>query len=439
MKKVLPTVSLTVIVLTVLGSFLLQPSQGVQLPSADNGPAEPVEISLFTPGAFQDPSECGACHREIYQAWAGSKHAASWINQFYQADYQLANLETDDATGMFCGGCHAPVAMRTGQLPPFDGSTFDNVARRGVSCDFCHTVSEVVEPYNVKNISTPGRVKRGPRGDTVSPTHQTLYSELHTDSRFCGACHNVRHPASGAIIIDTYDDWLAGPYAKAGISCQDCHMTPTPGVGKNPGRSSVIGGAKERDHVATHFFVGGSSWMLARQGFDEHARMAEENLRAAATLDLSGRKTEQGLELTVTVNNVGAGHKIPTGVTYIRQMWLEVTVKNERGETIFASGHTDENNSIDPKAVFFRKLFTDSSGRLTNKSWLAEGIGYDRRIPAKGSDSETYRIVGQGAAFTATVRLLYRSTNQETIDMYFPGQGLKVPSVEMAKATIEIL
>lgn len=413
------------------------PAAEPQPPQAEE-PAEPAEANRFAAGDFQNPSGCGSCHAEIYQAWLGSMHAAAWTNVLYQPDYLRAFEETDGATDIFCGECHAPVAVRTGQLPPVDGSAFDAVSTMGVSCDYCHTVSEVIEPVNVMANSAPGQVKRGPRGDTQSPAHQTAFSELHTQSEFCGACHNVRHPFSGATVIDTYDDWLAGPYAEEGIRCQDCHMTPGPGVGKNPGKSSIMGNAKDRDHIATHFFVGGSSWMLSLNGFEEHARMAEENLKSAATMDLAGEMTANGLDLTVTVNNVGAGHKIPTGVTYIRKMWLEVTVENEKGETVFVSGHADADNNIDPDAVFFRKLFVDADGQLTSKSWLAEGIGYDRRIPAKGSDSETYSINAEGSSYTATVRLLYRSTTQAAADMHFAGQDMDVPSIEMAKATITI-
>jgi hypothetical protein len=120
------------------------------------------------------------------------------------------------------------------------------------------------------------------------------------------------------------------------------HMTPSPGVLKNPGISADIGGAKEREHIATHFFVGGSSWMLARQGCAELAAMAEANLRAAAELALTAERTADGFDLTTTVSSVGAGHSIPTGVTYIRKMWLEVTVTNESGEVVYTSGHTGE-------------------------------------------------------------------------------------------------
>jgi hypothetical protein len=195
---------------------------------------------------------------------------------------------------------------------------------------------------------------------------------------------------------------------------------------------------KDREHVATHYFVGGSSWQLSRRGYTEHARMAEENLRAAARLNLGAIRTEDGLELTVNVKNVGAGHKIPTGVTYIREIWLEVTVKNEQGAIVFQSGHTDGYNHVDPNAVYFRKLFRDKDGNLTNKSWLAEEIAVDRRIPAGGTETEIYRIQAEGRAFTAVVRLLYRSTSQAAVDAHYPGQGLRVPSIEMARDEVTI-
>lgn len=433
--SVIIIVALLALILAAVGCGRGAPEEDATVP--DNLP-DPVQDSLFAAGDFQNPVGCGSCHREIYAAWSGSMHASAWLNELYQPDYQKALAETEGATEIFCSECHAPIAVRVGQLPPADGSEFDDISLKGVSCDFCHTVSEVKEPFNVQSVSSPGPVKRGPHDDAVSPAHETMYSELHTDAVFCGACHNVRHPASGAMVIDTYDDWLAGPYAAEGIRCQDCHMTPSPGVSQNPGMSAVIGGAKEREHIATHFFVGGSSWMLGRQGFAEHAAMAEANLKAAAELALTAERTADGFDLTTTVSNVGAGHSIPTGVTYIRQMWLEVTVTNENGEVVYTSGHTDENNHVDPDAVFYRKLFLDQNGNETSKSWLAEEIGYDRRIPAKGSDQETYSVTAQGSSFTATVRLLYRSTTQQAVDGHMAGADERVPSVEMASAQIEI-
>lgn len=411
-------------------------SQPAGAADASLSAAEIDEINTFEAGSFENPDNCRACHQEIHAAWSESKHRFAWEDPFYQPDYLQASHETDGFTDVFCGECHSPVGRRTGQLPPPDGSQFDETAKKGVSCDFCHTVEAVVEPVNVKNISEPGNVKRGPRGDGESPYHEVEFSEIHTDPAFCGACHNVVHPTSGTPVIDTYDDWKEGPYAADGIRCQDCHMTPGPGVTQNPGKSSFMG--KDRDHVATHFFPGGSVFFQEREGNEEQAAIAKQMLEAAAELETEITATDDGHELLVRVKNVGAGHKIPTGVTYIRKIWLEVTAANESGEVVYQSGHALEDNHIDPDTVFYRKLFRDADGNVTPKSWLAEEIAYDRRVPPMGHDEQTFTIPVNGdGKHDITVRLLYRTMSQEAAEK-LDIDDIEVPSIEMTKAEVSI-
>lgn len=396
---------------------------------------------LFEPGSFEDPQVCAGCHQDIHQQWASSMHAYAWDSVWFREDYEQAHRETDGATDMLCGPCHAPIAAKTGQLPPHDGSEFDSTAEKGISCDFCHTVSGLERPYNMGHLSSPGRVKRGPRGDGRELYHAVQYSELHTQAEFCGSCHNVIHPATEVMIIDTYDDWKNNEYGQNNISCQDCHMTPTPGVGKNPGRAAMMG--QQRDNVAFHAFGGGSSYVQDYLGHEEQAERARDLLRAAAELEISQQMGKDStLELTVDVHNVGAGHKIPTGVTYIRKMWLHVEVLDGAGETVYSSGHIGGDNHVDPEAVFFRLLFEDEQGELTGKSWRAQGIGYDRRIAAKSTEREVYRIpLSAGEEYTVNTRLMYRSFSQATIDRL--GQNLDKPlppleNVEMASATAKV-
>lgn len=393
-----------------------------------------VEEQQFEAGSFEDPGACVACHPDIYEQWSRSMHAYAWENTWYQDDYQLAHKETDGATDVFCGACHAPIAARTGQLPPYDGSQFDDTSKRGVSCDFCHTVTGIEQTYNLGHVSDPGPIKYADRGDGSSPYHGVAFSELHRDAAFCGSCHNVRHPVTDVPVIDTYDDWKSGPYAEQGVVCQDCHMTPTPGVGTNPGKSSPIG--QERDNVAFHSFSGGSVVAQRNMGHEEQAQMSDEFLKAAARLSLESEINGELLELTVNVDNVGAGHKIPTGVTYIRKMWLEVQIFNEDEKVVYASGLVNEKNHVDPDAVFYRLLFKDSEGKLTGKSWRAVAIGYDRRIPAQGRDTEVYSItLPASGSYRADVRLMYRSLSQETLDFH-EGEGAeKIESIEMATAS----
>ncbi|WP_161946336.1 multiheme c-type cytochrome [Desulfonatronum thiosulfatophilum] len=396
-----------------------------------------AEMNRFEAGAFEDPENCEMCHQEIFDAWSQSKHRYAWENIFYQPDYIQASRESEGFTDIFCGECHAPIGVRTGQLPPPDGSQMDETSRKGVSCDYCHTVKKVVRPFNVQTISDPGDVKRGPKGDGWASYHEIEFSKIHTDPAFCGACHNVVHPTSGAPVIDTYDDWKAGPYAQEGIRCQDCHMTPGPGVEKNPGRSSFMG--EDRDHVATHFFQGGSVFFHEKMGNQQEAALSRQMLEAAAELETEVFRTNNGVEIIARVKNVGAGHKIPTGVTYIRKMWLEVTAKNGSGEEIFRSGHVTESNRIDPGAKFYRKIFKDAEGNLTPKSWVAEEIGYDHRIPAKGHDEQLFRVpaVHDDDEIHVLIRLMYRSMSQEVAEG-LGIEGIEVPALEMTRAELTI-
>ncbi|OEH84524.1 hypothetical protein BHU72_08415 [Desulfuribacillus stibiiarsenatis] len=405
-----------------------------QQPPANDEAVEPTVV--FDPGSFEDPTVCKTCHGDIYKAWEGSMHAYAWTSNFYQHDYQQGNSETNGGTEFFCGACHAPIAARTGLLPPADASKFDEVSHKGVSCDFCHTISDVLATHNMNSVSEPGNTKLGPNGDGQSGYHQIQGSQLYRSAEFCGACHNVDHPTTNVGVITTFDEWQASSYAADGIVCQDCHMTPTPGVAKNPGKAAIMG--PNREHVATHYFEGGSTYSFMQQGSDQHAQMASERLKAAATVDLDATRNDKGIELTVNVTNVGAGHNIPTGVSYIRKMWLEVTLSDNKGQIVYRSGHPDDNNFIDPDAVFYRKVFKDASGNLTSKSWLAEGIGYNRTIPPKGTDSEVYQIPVEGNNFNAQVRLMYRSFSQDNMVRVMGEDAPHIDSIEMAKANITI-
>lgn len=402
---------------------------------------EPANPQMFEPGVFEDPELCSTCHRQLYEEWSKSMHAYAWTDQWYQPDFLLAHQQTNGATDLLCGACHAPIAARTGQLPPADGSRFDETARRGISCDFCHTVTGVGQMFNMGHISDPGKIKTGPRGDGKSLYHEVKNSGIHNRADFCGSCHMVIHPVTGTRIIDTWEDWKANEYGKQGITCQNCHMTPTPGLQKRPGRAALMG--KDRDNIAFHGFIGGSSYQQDRMGNKQQAELSREFLRAAARLQVSDKITPDGtLELTVDVHNVGAGHKIPTGTSYIRIMWLQVEVLDKAGKVVFTSGHVDSQNHVDPNAAFFRVLFRDAEGKLTDKSWLAHGIGYDRRIPAKGKDTEVYRIpLPAKGEYKVTTRLMYRSMTQESLDNIFKRTGKRLPpvvSVEMASAQTRV-
>lgn len=225
--------------------------------------------------AFTPTSGC-TCHSERINEWKPSMHAQAITDPIYLVKLGEA-VEANPAMGTFCTRCHTPVGVMAGEIDSADTSRLSKVAAEGVTCDFCHqTTGTEGELGNASIALTPDGTKRAQFDDAVSPGHATAYSEFHKTAEFCGNCHNVNHPGTGTHLEATYTEWKASSYAAEGIVCQDCHMTPGPGVTKpNPGKSAT--GGPDRPHIYTMTFAGGNVAL-------GDAALAEANLRAALTL-----------------------------------------------------------------------------------------------------------------------------------------------------------
>lgn len=394
------------------------------------------------PSDYTRPEVCSACHDEIYSQWNGSMHSMANKDPVYEKLFILASREANGTFDAFCTSCHAPIDYLSGIIPSADNYSVSAISERGISCDFCHTVNGSRGIGNAAYNSSPGNVKYGPFNDSFSAYHGTAYSELHTRAEFCGMCHNVVHPFNGLVLENTYTEWKESPYNET-TPCQHCHMTP--GVTKfmkNPGRDAA--GAPLREHIYTHYFVGGNAMLPEILGSPEHEKLAKERLRAAAALEIESlERMNETVSLKVKVTNVGAGHKLPTGLTEARQVWLDVDVRDEKGKTIFRSGAMDEGGYIDHDAAIYHTIFGDPEGKPTEKVWLADRILIDNRIPPKGHSIENYTFVippDTEGRLLISVKLNYVSASQELSDLLFGKGNIKPPVVEMASvnATLEV-
>ncbi len=416
--------------------------------AAEDAPFFPSRIvtssgQVVSSDSFQQPENCKMCHSDIYKQWKGSMHSNAWTDPLFQALTKIASEETNGLTDKLCLGCHTPVGVISGEAPPVDGSKLSEVAKRGVFCDFCHTVSGTKGIGNLPAISDPGDVKRGPFKDSESPFHETEFSDLHTTPEFCGLCHNVSHPVSGLPIERTYSEWLEGPYRAAGTTCQDCHMTPPDpptAFTQNPGKPCIMG--PKRDHWWTHQFAGGNAVVTEALGSKKHADYARNRLQAAAEVEimLPGSITKPGLfEFQVMVSNVGCGHYLPTGLTEVREMWLDVSVVDKSGEgrEMFRSGALDEEGEISPGAVIYHTVIGEDSGKPTWKVWEATRILSDYRIPPKGFRVENYAAyIPPDAELPLMVRakLNYRSASPHLVKLLLGDAAIDVPVIEMTSA-----
>lgn len=180
--------------------------------------------------------------------------------------------------------------------------------------------------------------------------HGCLESGLHLEAGLCGSCHRGtlsggRHPLGAC-----YDEWERGPYAQKSILCQDCHMVDIPTF-KRTADCFVKPGRQEYRH-----YFSGVNYQLAylaaksarEEGDEELARsltgqyqMAVERLKSAAELVLIPLYHDGKLaRLKVRVKNIRAGHNLPAALSETRQMWLEMTVRDESGAVIGTSGAT---------------------------------------------------------------------------------------------------
>jgi hypothetical protein len=279
-------------------------------------------------------------------------------------------------------------------------------------------------------------LKFGPFKDAKSPYHDTTYSELHTVSELCGTCHNVTHPFNRIPLERTYDEWKDSPYAAEGIGCQECHMTPGPGYQKNPGRAAI--GGKEREHIFTHYFVGGNTLVPSMLGSEKHAALAKEMLQSAAKMEIiSLQNVRPGATATVVirVHNSGAGHKLPTGFPEGREMWVDFRVLDDNGTEIYRHGKLDDQGHLAKGTHTFKVVLSDNEGNIIDlEVWKATRILHDNRILPRGYADVSFdfqipeKLTGKLAL---RADLNYHSFSQALVDNLLGKDAPKVPTVTM--------
>jgi len=372
---------------------------------------KPVEPGNAKSEQFASATGCG-CHAGLVDEWAASMHAQALTDPIYLAKLEEAQEATDGKLGAFCNKCHGPIATMTGEMA---SGELSEVSSQSITCSFCHQIVGLEgKPANTNQLVETDGVRRAQLENPAAP-HPAAFSEFHKSAELCGGCHNVDHPVNGMHLEATYTEWKESPYAKDGIVCQECHMSAEPGtIGPMVGQAA--GGAPERDNIYRMTFVGGQ---VALGPSD----LARARLRSAATLELEtaeilepGEKTD----VSVKITNSGAGHYLPTGLTEVRQMWLEVYSENEAGER----------TPIGERR--FGTVLKDDEGNAPVELWEATGIESDDRIPPKESVEEKYSFqMPDGAERAKVVAALYYKSAPDEL-----AQKAKVenPTTTMASA-----
>lgn len=298
--------------------------------------------------APRSATNCGACHKLFKVQWEGSAHGTSWKNPVFRAFLEEATKSLGSAVQPGCIACHAPAAHVAG-----DANVADPVSQEGIGCNFCHNIKDVdpsTKPASYVHDPSDPSLMRGPYRDSdARGGHKTAFSEVHTKSAFCAACHSAAHPKSGVILEPTYLDWSRSAAAAKGRQCQDCHMPAGPGKASNIAKTT-------RPSVSAHTFVG--------------PRTTPAWLDSSATLAAA----VSGNRLRLEVANRAAGHALPGGGNSMRTVQLDVVFRNGKGAEL--SRLTAERFGVE---------FSDADGTYPVPKWIARAVARSTSIPPDSS------------------------------------------------------
>lgn len=354
--------------------------------------------------------------------------------------------------GIGCATCHesvGPVAAHGAARGSFEGNPEWRSPESGRTFSF--RPEDRVGLLGIGNSGyrvEPGRLLGGapPRVHSELAPAAAAYVR---SSEACGACHDVRLFGTDAVsgpqrgerfkrLRNAYSEWRAyrdGELAagRPASRCQDCHMSLFPGTCEaSPGAAPRAGcpagtafaargpGERGQRHGrprASHWFTsvdlplahdvdartfGGS--LLDSDGVPLSLEARRLQLLTRAVRLSVGAVAVRGgrVEVPVTVENVGAGHRVPAGFSQERELWLELEVHDATGRLIYAVGKLARPDADLADKILLRtrvdELIRDGEGRPLGMfgADVIDGPDVPRWQPPIGSGTGAH--VGSGLA-----------------------------------------
>jgi hypothetical protein len=321
-------------------------------------PRETVEDPAVRREKLLDPQTCKECHLQHFQEWSASMHAYASVDPVFLAMNRRGQEETGGKLGSFCVNCHAPMALREGKTT--DGLNLAELPAKlqGVTCYFCHNVAEVQGTHNNPIVLANDDAMRGSFIDpppVTSPAHASRFSSFMLGSSeesalFCGSCHDIvlDTPAAPPPIGNepvklerTFGEWKESVFSfgeeRANLPCATCHMALPAAPFKQEGPAAEKPGLQVGTRKLHEHLLAGVDVALTRfpdtGNLDEDTRLeAHHRARVQYLLNPSILVNEicvatvdaEHSRMRVTLENVGAGHKWPSGAAHDRRAWVEI-------------------------------------------------------------------------------------------------------------------
>jgi len=306
----------------------------------------------------------------------------------------------------------------------------DTAALEGVNCVSCHQMDSVDEG-NLDALHFLGKSTYrfpdgtgstanyvwGPLDDVTFSGMKVSHSTLHASSLVCAACHQYTNPDTGAPGQNTYREWAASPFAVPGSgqrTCQSCHM-PAPEAADGTPLCVIVAPDRPADQRRRHVFIGSTPDMLQNN----------------VALTLAADEVAGRVHVAASVNNFGAGHSFPTGVS-IRNAILVVRAElngqplpQVAGPTVpfWGSDDVPGDQPGDLAGLPGKGFAKVLEGRINGQGPTvrpvlfidAEGVTSDTLIPSGATDTSIYEFdlppgVAPGTHVTIQAQLVYRRT-----------------------------
>jgi hypothetical protein len=359
---------------------------GCDTPNHDNNLRDSNNLTDQFTSAMQltaeeilDPKSCQPCHPIHYEQWQASMHAYASDDPVFLALNQKGQRETNGELGSFCIQCHAPLAFKLGYTT--DGLNLSELPNevQGITCAFCHMVSDIAGTHNNPLVWSEDQVMRGGIKNPLNTiAHTSVYSSIHDgkkneSSDLCGSCHDIVTPLN-VHLERSYWEWKSSLFNDEDPlyrnTCNSCHMPTRPG-------KIAVNSVNENQRIHDHIMPGVDVHLEDHKHRDVLMRAVQQSLNGSLIGEICVRLGESsGAEVELYLENIAAGHRFPSGAALDRRLWVSLKVFDEQNQILFMSGKIEEHDSLllameeqtEEIWAFFDKAY-NIEGQATHNFW----------------------------------------------------------------------
>jgi hypothetical protein len=486
-----------------------------------NRPFAPSLATTDTGGAFDERTFAGSrtcgtagCHEQIVGEWLPSAHRYAALDPVFQGIQKVMADQNGPESTRYCGGCHDPISLFSGSKNLFtEKLTGSHGYDEGISCLACHAITSTDIKGNAHyTVTQPNeylwqwetnglpRVLRDFLIRSYPAEHNRLSKRTYKRAEYCAACHKQFideevNRVGWVQLQNQYDNWAASHWNVKGdltrtVECRECHMPLVDSIDPAAGDSLDYNRSPKDGKHRSHRFLAANQLipkMMKLEGWEEHTRLTAEWLEGKIEIPEIAHKWRSGpivklslqvpaeieagmeLPLRVVMTSHKVGHDFPTGPLDIIQSWLEVIVRNDRGDVVFASGRRDENHFIEPGSFLFKAEPVDQYGNLIDRHnlWEMVGVRFRRALFPGYSDTAQFVIpcpsalaqaprenggwedeqtltgpvLHTGGTYHVRVQLLYRKVDQSLLNYLFGAERAltsPVATIDTAEAVVTV-